>query len=441
MIRTALPRAGRPRSAGRARRAGVAATAAAALGLGFAAPAAADEITLWSHWADHETKVAFVEEAAERFEAANPGHTVEISWYQKNPLYAALKAALQAGQGPDIFYCEPNQTEYIDAGFLLPLDDHIDWSNVEDWAEESWTFDGKRYALPLEAFTVELYYDRSRMEALGITLPESKQVDQAAFLDIVEKAADAGITPIVQGVGDRPYPGAYVLHELLLKKLGTEDYGKLWTGDLSFKDPRVVEVFEYVKALVDAGAYPESFSTLKLGESHYYFHTKPGGLMFPMGSWYTSRAFNPPDKGGQPEGFPLGIMSLPAMDGGACPECKTNSVGGSFCVNADSPHPELAAAVLDAMADPEMGNLWLSTVLVQTGVASDPSRIQGRYKPYFEELQQVNAGARYFIGIPQTRIKGQCAETFKQVMNAAFPAGQVGVDQAVEMMDAACYQG
>ena len=147
-----------------------------------------------------------------------------------------------------------------------------------------------------------------------MTLPPSGQFTQAQFLDIVKKAAAASMTPIAQGVGDRPYPGAYIPHEALLRKLGRDDYGKLLDGKLSWKDPRIVEVFTWVKQLVDAGAYPKSFATLKLGESHYYFHTKPGALMFPMGAFYTGRAFVPPDKGGQPESFPLGVMSFPAMD-------------------------------------------------------------------------------------------------------------------------------
>jgi multiple sugar transport system substrate-binding protein len=279
------------------------------------------------------------------------------------------------------------------------------------------------------------------MKKLGIDLPASKQLDQKAFAELVKKATAAGITPIVQGVGDRPYPGAYFTHEMLLKKLGLDDYGKLMNGKLSFKDKRVVDVFTYVKSLVDAGAYPKSFSTLKLGESHYYFHTKPGGLTFPMGSWYTSRAFNPPSKGGQPDNFPLGIMNIPAPDGAACPECKTSAIGGSFCVNADSKHVKLAAGLLNAMATKEMGTLWLSTILVQTGVKSDASKITGKYKPYFNELEAINKSAKFFVGIPQHHMKGQCAETFKQVMNAAFPAGQIGVDQTTTMMDQACFKG
>jgi len=43
---------------------------------------AADKtITLWSHWADHETKPAFVEGAAKTFETKHLGVKVSITWY------------------------------------------------------------------------------------------------------------------------------------------------------------------------------------------------------------------------------------------------------------------------------------------------------------------------------------------------------------------------
>jgi multiple sugar transport system substrate-binding protein len=41
-----------------------------------------------------------------------------------------------------------------------------------------------------------------------------------------------------------------------------------------------------------------------------------------MGSWYSSRAFNSPDAGGQPEDFPLGIMRFPALEGAVCPNAR-----------------------------------------------------------------------------------------------------------------------
>src|SRR3546814_1520513 len=50
------------------------------------------------------------------------------------------------------------------------------------------------------------------------------QLGPDAFADMVEKAKAKGLTPMALGVGDRPYPGAHLTHEALLKKLGTADY-------------------------------------------------------------------------------------------------------------------------------------------------------------------------------------------------------------------------
>ena len=403
-------------------------------------PAADTTLNMWSHEASEPAKVAWRETAARNFEAKNPGVKVKITWYEKEALYAALKTALRAGQAPDLFYMEPDQTEYIENGFLLSLNDLVNWGNIYDWARAVWTYDGKTYGVPQEVYTIELYYNKDLMKKLGVDLPANGQVGQAQFLEIVKKSAAANITPIAQGVGDRPYPGAYVINQSLLKKLGRDDYGKLMKEKLSYKDPRIVEVFKYVKELVDAGAYPKSFATLKLGESHYYFHTKPGALMFPMGAFYTGRAFVPPDKGGQPENFPLGIMSFPAMDRGACNHCKTLTVGASFGINAATKYPKLAAGMLNEMATPEMGASWLSTILLQTAIKADASKVTGKYASYFKELAERNKDAEFFIGEPRGLLKGQCRETFTQVMNAAFPGGLLAVDKAVEMMDQACYK-
>ena len=403
----------------------------------------ADDVTLtvWSHEADEDAKVAFRELAARNLEKAHPGVTVKITWFEKNPLLAALKTALPAGQGPDVLYVEPDWTEYVEAGYLEPLDNLVNWNNIEPWARQVWVHNGKTYGIPQEAYTNEIYYNKDLLKKLGVELPANAQFTQAQFLDLVKKAKAAGITPIAQGVGDRPFPGAYIVGEALLRKLGKDDYRKLWTGKLSFEDPRVVEVFKWVKELVDAGAYPKNFMTLKLGESHYYFYTRPLALMLPMGSWYTGRAFVPEDKGGQPKDFPLGIMQFPAMDGGACNQCKTSAIGASFAINAASKHKELAAQFLDAMSTPEMGKMWIETIYLQTGIKADVKQFSGPHAAYFTELMERQKGTDYFIGGPRDLVQGQCKDSFAQVTNSAFPGGLLPVDQAVKMMNAACYKG
>ncbi len=413
------------------------------LAAGATPKAHAEDVTLnvWSHEADEDAKVAFREKAAKNLEAAHPGVHVKITWYEKNPLLAALKTALPAGQGPDVFYVEPDWTEYVEAGYLAPLDDLVNWNNIEPWARAVWMHNGKTYGIPQEAYTNEIYYNKDLLKKIGVTLPANGQLTQAQFLDLVKKAKAADIVPIAQGVGDRPFPGAYIVGEALLRKLGKADYTKLWTGKLSFEDPRVVDVLKWTKELVDAGAYPKNFMTLKLGESHYYFYTKPGALMLPMGSWYTGRAFVPVDKGGQPADFPLGIMQFPAMDGGACNQCKTSDVGASFAINAASKNKKLAAEYLDAMSTPEMGKMWIETVYLQTGIKADVKSFTGPHAAYFTELMDRQKGEDYFVGGPLDLMAGQCKDSFKQVLNSGFPGGLLTVEQTAKMMNAGCYKG
>ena len=46
----------------------------------------------------------------------------------------------------------------------------------------------------------------------------------------------------------------------------------------------------------------------------------------------------------------------------------------------------------------------------------------------------------YFIGMPRDIMTGSCRDTFVQVLNSAFPGGLMTVDQAVQMMNQACYK-
>lgn len=402
-----------------------------------AAPLSAQELTLWSHWADQSAKVEFVENAARAFEEANPGVTINITWYQKEPLYAALRTALTAGQGPDIFYAEPDQTEYMETGLVLDLTDRLNWDNIEPWATEVWGWEGGVYGFPLEAWTVETYINTAAMADMGIDMPVGG-MEGEAFVDAVRQIAEAGMTPMSQGVGDRPFPGAFLTHEILVKMLGAADYRSLLRGEgVEWTDPRVRAGLEYAAEIIEAGAFAPSFSSIQLGEAHRYFHTTPGAAMFQMGSFYPSRAFAAPDEGGQPEGFPLGIVNSPIPPGAACPNCKTIAVGGSFVVNAGSENADLAAAFLNSMATPEMGNAWLEANLVQTGIIADPSQITGSNGEYFQMLAAANEGAQYTFGIPVQQMTGQPRETFTQVINQAFPAGLIGVDEVIQMMSSA----
>jgi multiple sugar transport system substrate-binding protein len=395
------------------------------LAAGTAVAAEPVQITMWSNWPDEPAKKDWVAARVREFEATNKQCAVKLSFIPKADIYTQAKSAVRTGQAPDVFYLEPDQPEFLAGGFLEPLDGHVDLAKFEDWAKPAWTYKGKVYGLPVEAYTVELYYNKDLVKKVGVEVPPSHQLTQAGFADLVRKGAAAGITPVSQGVGDRPFPGGLLLFESLLRKLGVEDYGKLLNGTLSFKDPRVQEVMTW----------------LKLGESHYYFYQKPGALTFPDPSWFTGRAFASPESGGMPANFPLGIMQFPAMDDGQCPTCKTLAVAGSFVMYARGKNKACAGALLDSMATPGNGDKWMEQVSLQTGLKSDPAKINSSHADYFAELNARNKGATYFFGTPLLYYRSKCAETYTQVMNNAFPAGLIGVAEAADKMDAACRKG
>jgi multiple sugar transport system substrate-binding protein len=99
-------------------------------------------------------------------------------------------------------------------------------------------------------------------------MPASLQFTHAQLLEIVRKARARNIVPISAGVGDRPFPGAFLTHETLLMRLGRADYRRLLKGEITWDDPRVVESLRHVRALVDARAFPPGVATLQLGQSH-----------------------------------------------------------------------------------------------------------------------------------------------------------------------------
>ncbi len=81
------------------------------VGGGLIPRACAEDVTLtvWSHEADEPAKVAFRDHVASDLEKQHPGLHIKITWFEKDGLYTALRTALPAGRGPDVFYLEPDQ--------------------------------------------------------------------------------------------------------------------------------------------------------------------------------------------------------------------------------------------------------------------------------------------------------------------------------------------
>src|SRR5437867_7563387 len=421
-----------------------------AVSMMFAAPAAATELQWWSHWAIEDSKKAVLFEAKRRFEAANPGHTVTITFYEKKNMWPALRAAFTAGSGfPDVFYYDMDVPEFMTAGWLADLSGGVRWQNIEPFGKAFWTRPGPggktgTWAIPVEAASDEIYYNRKLFKQLGITVPANYAFTQEQFKDVVGKCAKGGYAAFATGAADRDWAAHYIPNALLTSKLGADEFMRLLRGEVSWKDPRVVETFKYYQELIDLGAYAKTLSSMTLAEAHRYFHTEQKACMFPVGSWYTGRAFVPQDKGGQPKDFELGMMNYPLMKDGKGHNQKLLGVAGSLGAAAKGPNLPLAVKVVDSFADVEIGNLWMAKTGVQTGIKTDVSKIDSPFKSYFDEYARVNKTSKWVdLTAQQVRLqmKPGVWDTYVAAVNQGLPNKLIGADEALAKLEEARLKG
>ncbi len=408
---------------------------AAVMSFSAVSAAAAEKITIWSHWADEQNKKDFVMEAVKRFKDKNPGFEVEVVWYQKPQLITALTTSFQAGSGPDIFYLEPAITgafpPFVDNGFMYDIGKQID-PLIEAWAYPFAKKGSMTYLLPLEAYMPVLYYNKDLFKKAGVTLPADGVVDTEAFKGIIAKTKAAGVTPFSAGTMDRDWAGSLLTESMLLRFIGKDKWQDIPTGKTAWSDPEVVAGLKYVEDLVKAGAYPQGVASIKLGESHGLFF---GGkyAMFPMRTFFGGRAFVPVDKGGMAADFPLGIMDFPVLKGGKGNDLSYMQVGGSYGVSAKSKNPVKAAELLAMMATPDMAAMWMDKVKGQTGIKAD---VRASNDPYFKMLGDATKTLKPLPGPMELGMDSTYRDVFYKT-STALVAGYLSADAMVKQMDEA----
>jgi multiple sugar transport system substrate-binding protein len=421
-----------------------------ALSVGAGGVARGAELIWWSQYSTQDNKKALLSEVKKRFEAAHPGTTVKLTFYEKANLFAPIRATLTAGSDfPDVFTFDTDAVEFIQAGWLADLSRGIRWENVEPWAKGAWTRPGPggkmgTWALSVEAASDEIYFNKKIFRQLGITIPADYAFTQDAFKEVVAKCAKAGYAGFSTGIADRQWGALFFPTNILLSKLGVEDVRRLARGELSWKDPRIVEVLRYYKELIDLGLYAKTMTSMTLADAHRYFHTYQKACMFPVGSWYTGRAFMPTDRGGQPKDFELGQLNYPLMTNGKGHREKFLNVSGSYAAAAKSPNLPLALELLNSFADVEVGNMWTAQTGEQTGIKTDPAKIQSPNQWYFEERSKVNAGTKWVQLTTQTMtllMKPGQWDAWIAMVGQGMPNKLIGPDEALTRLEEARLKG
>ena len=143
--------------------------------------AASDEeitITIWHQSVvDTDPVKIIIEDSVEEYHKLHPNVTIVQEGVEGEQYKTKIKTAFAAGEAPDISYMFSGGSfvkPYIDAGYLLPIDDYVSQdtlNNVLPGMLSGCTFDDKLYSLPTITFLANLYCNTEMFEAAGAKIP------------------------------------------------------------------------------------------------------------------------------------------------------------------------------------------------------------------------------------------------------------------------------
>ena len=167
---------------------------------------------------------------------------------------AVLVSRMQGGDPPSTFQvhggAELNDS-WVAAGKMTPLNDFFDEQGLNDKFPEELielvSKDGEIYSVPVNIHRGNvLWFNQKVFDELDLAAPTT--FDE--FFEVAEKLKENGITPLA--LGDKEaWTATHLYESVLLGHLGTADYSKLWTGELSFDDSKVKEGTEIFAKMLE----------------------------------------------------------------------------------------------------------------------------------------------------------------------------------------------
>ena len=220
----------------------------------FALASAQGELEIFSWWAGDEGPA--LQALIDQYQQAYPDVEVTnatVSGGSGVNARAVLKTRMLGGDPPDSFQVHAGQEligTWVTAGRmedLTPLFEEQGWLDAfpEDLIALISTDEGI-WSVPVNIHRSNvMWYVPGNIEEWGVNVPASWD----EFIDTTCPALqEQNVTPLVVGEN---WTQQHLWESVALATLGTEDYQRLWSGELSFTDPAVVGVWETFGEVLD----------------------------------------------------------------------------------------------------------------------------------------------------------------------------------------------
>lgn len=371
-------------------KAALAATTALALSAGFA-PAFAQDTAL-RVFVGAQQRPDLMERLFDMYEARNPGVTVEpetggaTSELQSSYLSTVLSAQDSA---IDVMLIDVvNPAQYRAAGWLEPLNDHID-GDVESYVSQylpayaqAVVIEGDLVALPAFADAMMLFYRTDLFDAAGITPPTTWKGVQDAAAAIRGTEGNAGI----QGLSfqARPIEGTVCTFLIPYWSQG----GEIDTGSREpLNAEYAVNSLKIWRDMVETGTSKPNIAEVGTDDTRREFQAGDVAMavLWPYG-WAHFQGSESEVAG------KVGVATLPTVEGGDSATCLG---GWQWAVSAFSDNKEAAADLVQFLSSPEASRFLAvegSFLPTRSELYSDPDVLAAN--AWFEQALPVMESAR-----------------------------------------------
>lgn len=197
---------------------------------------------------------------------------VSKTWNAAN-VEQTVKTAAAANEQIDLVQYWPNQmNSFTSVDMATDLTEYMDddWKAIfNEGALDIGTYDGKLYNIPYKTVYPAVIVDYEVTRAAGIEDSEIKeQMTWDEFLDLcrrIEENTDAS------GAGVQAEYTCWLVRNALMQVWDTDEELDAWNaGEVSFKDPKVIEAMDMVKAVFDEGLFYPGEGALAVTQDQLY---------------------------------------------------------------------------------------------------------------------------------------------------------------------------
>lgn len=306
-------------------------------------------LTIWHQSvADTDPVKKIIEDSVTEYHELHPNITIEQDGVTGEQYKTKIKTAFAAGEAPDISYMFSGGSfvkPYIDAEYLLPIDEYISEetkNKVLPGMLDGCTFDGKLYTLPTVTFLANLYCNTEMFDKAGAKLP----TNWTELLDAVDKLNAAGYTPIMMGEKDR-WPGMYWYDIVSARTAGNKALEEAFADPSKFNSEPFIQAAEKMQELVNAKAFNDNMMSMSYDEMVEGFAAGQGAMLF-QANWVhpsiQAETAATKDK--------VTCISFPVIEGtaGSATEFSGGSSDGYY-INANCEHPKEAVEYLSYLSE------------------------------------------------------------------------------------------